>query len=84
MSGLTADLTALHDRYVESVNLAVAADDLDRVESLVAEYDDEAIRMIIDAEGIPAFTPPVRAPAAAAAATGLRSLVRRLTTRRAA
>jgi len=82
MSGLTADLSALHDRYVESVNLAVAADDLDLVESLGAEYDDEAIRMITDAEGIPASPTPVRRQAPAA--TGLRALVRRMTTRRAA
>jgi hypothetical protein len=81
MSGLTADLSALHDRYVQSVNLAVAADDLDLVESLGAEYDDEAIRMITDAEGIPALPQSVRRPAPAP--TGLRGLVRRMTTRRA-
>jgi RecB family exonuclease len=82
---LHADLHALHDHYIESVNLAVAADDLALVASLGAEYGDEAIRMITDAEG-PAYArashPPARAGAPVEA--GLRGLVRRLKNRRAA
>ena len=43
MSRLIDDLNALHDGYVEAINLAVADDDLVRAERLAAEYDEEAI-----------------------------------------
>ena len=51
MSHLTDDLKVLHDRYVESVNIAVAHDDLDRVQALIAQYDDEAAELISFHEG---------------------------------
>ena len=51
MSRLIDDLNALHDRYVESVNIAVAENDLDRADRLAAEYDEEAILMIALHEG---------------------------------
>ncbi len=80
MSRLIDDLNALHDRYVEAVNHAVAADDLDRADRL-AEYDEEAIAMVAAHEGRTHLL-PIRRPAAAD--SGLRALVRRLTADRAA
>ncbi len=81
MSRLIDDLNALHDRYVEAVNHAVAADDLDRADRLAAEYDEEAIAMVAAHEGRTHLL-PIRRPAAAD--SGLRALVRRLTADRAA
>ena len=81
MSRLIDDLNTLHDRYVEAVNIAVADDDLDRAHRLAAEYDDEAITMVAVHEGRTDLL-PVRRPAEAD--SGLRALVRRLATRRAA
>jgi hypothetical protein len=81
MSRLTDDLTALHDGYVEAINIAVAADDLDRADRLAAEYDEEAIMMIAVHEGRTDLL-PIRRPSHAD--SGLRALIRRLTARRAA
>ena len=81
MSRLIDDLNILHDGYVEAVNLAVAADDLDRADRLAAEYDEEAIQMIAVHEGRTDLL-PLRRPQPAD--SGLRALVRRLTSRRAA
>ena len=81
MSRLIDDLNALHDGYVEAVNLAVAADDLDRADRLAAEYDEEAIQMIAVHEGRTDLL-PLRRPQPAD--SGLRALVRRLAARRAA
>jgi hypothetical protein len=39
-------LTALHDHYVEAVNLAVAEDNLVRVDQLTEEYDREAMALM--------------------------------------
>jgi hypothetical protein len=39
-------LSALHDHYVEAVNLAVAEDNLIRVDQLTEEYDREAIALM--------------------------------------
>jgi hypothetical protein len=50
MTRLNDDLTALHDRYVEAVNLAVAADDLVRAHRLAAEYGEEAARITAERE----------------------------------
>ena len=76
MSRLTDDLNALHDHYVESVNIAVGDDDLDRAERLASEYDDEAILMIALHEGRTDML-PLRSPRHAD--SGLRSRIRRLT-----
>ena len=38
-------LGALHDHYVEAVNIAVAEDDLSRVDELVADYEREALAL---------------------------------------
>jgi hypothetical protein len=81
MTRLIDDLNALHDDYVEAVNAAVGADDLDRADRLAAEYDEEAIRMIAVHEGLTHLL-PIRRPVTAD--SGLRALVRRLTAGRAA
>jgi hypothetical protein len=41
----TDTLTALHDHYVEAVNMAVAEGDDARVARLVAEFDLEATKL---------------------------------------
>jgi hypothetical protein len=81
MPRLIDDLNALHDRYIESVNLAVADDDLVRAHRLASEYDDEAILMIALHEGRTDML-PLRRPAHAD--SGLRATIRRLTHHRAA
>jgi len=44
---LTSDtLTRLHEHYVEAVNMAVADDDMARVERLAAEFDLEALDVV--------------------------------------
>jgi len=81
MTRLIDDLNTLHDGYVEAVNMAVEADDLDRADRLAAEYDEEAIRMVAEHEGLTHLLPISRP---VTADSGLRALVRRLTTARAA
>lgn len=81
MSRLIDDLNALHDGYVEAINIAVADDDLGRAERLAAEYDEEAILMIAVHEGRTDLL-PIRRPSDAD--SGLRALIRRLVARRAA
>jgi hypothetical protein len=81
MARLIDDLNTLHDRFVEAINIAVADDDLDRADRLAAEYDEEAIMMIAVHEGRTEML-PIRRPGHAD--SGLRALVRRLTTHPAA
>ncbi len=81
MSRLIDDLTVLHDRYVEAVNSAIADNDLDRADSLAAQYDDEAILMVALHEGRTDLL-PLRRPDHAD--SGLRALIRRLTRHQAA
>jgi hypothetical protein len=81
MTRLIDDLNALHDGYVEAINLAVADDDLRRADRLAAEYDEEAITMIAVHENKTHLL-PIRRPQTAD--SGLRARIRRLTTARAA
>jgi hypothetical protein len=46
MNSPSDQLRELHDHYVEAVNLAVAEDDLTRVDQLTAEYDLEAMELM--------------------------------------
>jgi len=46
MSTTSDALAHLHDRYVEAVNMAVAADDMVRVERLAAEFDVEVLEVV--------------------------------------
>jgi len=77
MARLIDDLNALHDGYVAAVNHAVAGDDLERAHRLAAEYDEEAIEMIAEREGRTDLL-PIRRPHPSD--SGLRALIRRLTT----
>ena len=46
MSSTSDTITRLHDRYVEAVNIAVADDDMPRVERLAAEFDVEVLEVL--------------------------------------
>jgi hypothetical protein len=81
MTRLIDDLNVLHDGYVEAVNVAIGDDDLGRADRLAAEYDEEAIWMIAVHEGKTHLL-PIRRPQTAD--SGLRAMVRRLTSGRAA
>ncbi|MDP2773348.1 MAG: hypothetical protein Q8O61_07290 [Nocardioides sp.] len=48
---LIDDLNALHDRYVDAINTAVAAGDQALVDELAAGYDAEATWMVAEREG---------------------------------
>jgi len=76
MARLIDDLNSLHDRFIASVNTAVAEGDLVRADRLASEYDDEAIVMIALHEGRTDLL-PLRRPAHAD--SGLRATIRRLT-----
>ena len=81
MSRLVDDLDALHARYLEAVNLAVAADDIARAERLAAEYDVEATTLVAEHEGLAHLLPLRRQ---GEPDSRLRALVRRLRHHRAA
>ena len=81
MTRLVDEIDALHARYVEAVNLAVAADDLPRADQLAAGYDAEAIALIAEREGLTHLL-PLRRPGQPD--SRLRTLSRRLTRHRAA
>lgn len=81
MTRLVDEIDALHARYVEAINLAVAADDLPRADELAAAYDAEAIALIAEREGLTHLL-PLRRPRQPD--SRLRALVRRLTSHRAA
>jgi len=81
MARLIDDLNALHDGYVEAINVAIGDDDDDRAHRLAAEYDEEAILMIALHEGRTDLL-PLRRPQHAD--SGLRARIRRLTHHRAA
>jgi hypothetical protein len=46
MSNPTDTLARLHDHYVEAVNIAVAENDLRRVERLTSMYDQERAELL--------------------------------------
>jgi hypothetical protein len=46
MSTTRQALGQLHDHYVEAINIAVADDDMARVERLAAEFDVEALEVV--------------------------------------
>jgi hypothetical protein len=74
-------IDALHARYVEAVNVAVAADDLPRADQLAAAYDAEAIALIAEREGLTKLLPLRRS---GRPDSRLRAMIRRLTRQRAA
>jgi hypothetical protein len=44
-------LASLHAHYIERINAAVAAGRMDLVEDLAGGYEDEALELMLDAEG---------------------------------
>ena len=46
MSTTSEAIAQLHDRYVEAVNIAVANDDMTRVERLAAEFDVQVLEVV--------------------------------------
>jgi len=50
-TSLADELNALYANYVESINNAVAADDLARAAELAESYDRDAILMMAEREG---------------------------------
>jgi hypothetical protein len=85
MTRLVDEIDALHARYAEAVNLAVADDDPARAEELAAAYDAEATALIAEREGLTNLLPQLTALRRQGRADSrLRALVRRLTHHRAA
>lgn len=78
---LIDELDALHDSYVAAVNAAVGRDDLATAERLAAEYDDDAVQLLAEREGLTHLLPLHRGPAPVAP---LRRLTARLRLPRAA
>lgn len=49
--GLIDALTALHEHYIRAVNTAVAAGREPLAEALAQQYADDALALILDADG---------------------------------
>ncbi len=78
---LIDELNDLHASYVDAINTAVARDDLAAAERLAAEYDDAAVTLVAEREGLTHLLPLHRKPVTD---TPLRRLVARLRATRAA
>ena len=72
---LIQDLDALHASYVVAVNEAIAADDLASAEELALAYENDAIQLMAEREGLTHLLPLRRRPAD----SRLRRIVRLLT-----
>jgi hypothetical protein len=81
MTRLVGRLDALHARYVDGVNAAVAADDLTRAESLATAYDVQGTQLVAEHEGLTHLLPLQRQ---GRPDSRLRARLRRLTQHRAA
>lgn len=77
---LIDELNELHDHYAGRIDEAVARDDVAGAEELARSYEDDAIRLMAEREGLTHLLPlrPERPQSA------LRTLVRRLLPGRAA
>jgi hypothetical protein len=78
---LIDELDELHAHYADAINRAVTEDDHRRAEALAAAYDDEAVHLVAEREGMTHLLPLVRP---ATPDTPLRRLVRRMSAPRAA
>ncbi len=81
MSRLVDEIDAMHARYVDAVNVAVAADDVASADQLAAAYDVEVTALIARREGLTHLLPLRRA---GVTHSRLRSLIHHLTHHRAA
>ena len=73
---LIQDLDALHATYVVAVNEAIEADDLARADALALAYEDDAIQLMAEREGLTHLLPLQRRRPAD---SRLRRIVRLLT-----
>jgi hypothetical protein len=78
---LIDELNQLHAHYLREIDRAVARDDLAEADRLAQAYEDDAVQLMAEREGLTSML-PLR-PAARPQST-LRRLVARLTTRTAA
>ena len=78
---LIDELNELHDYYAGEINAAIERDDVASAESLAQSYEDDAVRLMAEREGLTHLLPlqPFGSRESA-----LRRLVRRLRTSRAA
>jgi hypothetical protein len=58
---LRQELDQLHDEYVVAVNQAIADGAFDRAEELAAAYDNDAVELVADREGLTHLL-PIRQP----------------------
>ncbi|MCF6378304.1 hypothetical protein L2K70_11885 [Nocardioides KLBMP 9356] len=72
---LIDELNDLHDSYARAIEGAVARDDLDLAEQLAQSYEDDAIQLMAEREGLTHLLPLQRSTAPE---SSLRRLVRRL------
>ena len=89
MTRLIDELNALHASYVDTINAAVAHDDLATAAELAGDYDRDAIMMMAEREGRQDLLPLFGLDAAGGRVsierdTPLRRLVKRVTALRAA
>jgi hypothetical protein len=75
---LIEELDALHATYVAAVNEAIGSDDLARAETLARGYEDDAIQLMAEREGLTHLLPLQRRRPAD---SRLRRIVRVLTQR---
>jgi hypothetical protein len=75
---LIEELDALHATYVAAVNEAIESDDLARAETLALGYEDDAIQLMAEREGLTHLLPLQRRRPAD---SRLRRIVRVLTHR---
>lgn len=74
---LVQDLDLLHAGYVDSVNRAIAADDVALAEELAAAYERDAVQLMAEHEGLTHLLPLT----GRTTPSRLRGLVARLTRR---
>jgi len=72
---LIDELNDLHDSYARSIEAAVARDDVALAEQLAQSYEDDAIRLMAEREGLTHLLPLQRT---VRHESSLRRLVRRL------
>lgn len=72
---LIDELNELHDYYASKIEAAVGRDDIDSAESLAQAYEDDAVQLMAEREGLTHLLP---LPPFGTRESSLRRLVRRL------
>lgn len=78
---LIDELNELHDYYAHKIEAAIGRDDIESAEQLAQGYEDDAVRLMAEREGLTHLLP---LPRFGARESSLRRLVRRLRPGRAA